>query len=225
MGTPATSGRAPAWTSSMRRLWGLAGRLAGASGISREDLVYDRCREHYGVERLHDLTVGQVDELIAWLAGQAPPAERPARRRPRREGPDPRVAGDEYLADASPRPRAHEVVTPGQAAALQSLRRALGWSMERYQAFSERQVGIPWPQTRRQAAAVHEGLEAMLARQWPPARIRRTLARLRQVDDLTPWERGFVLDLVKRMGSCPTLNFSRIIKLQEIDRKRGGDDG
>ena len=59
----------------------------------------------------------------------------------------------------------HELPTSWQLKKMQHLYTDLGWhDSTRQRGFNERQCGKPWPQTRREANKVIEGLKAMLRR-------------------------------------------------------------
>jgi len=203
----------------MRRVWAMAGQLAKASGVDKRELVYDWTRERFGKDSLRTLSGRELSMLQSWLEDQVAGLSQARKRK----GPDPRVAGDEYCKEAEPRPKAHEGITREQSKALDDLRRSLGWSLRRYRGFCERQIGRSWPQTKRQAVAVHEGLEAMLRRDWPLQRIWDVATDLLEHhrDELTPWERRFLFDMRARIRDDQVLGFGKLIKVQEIHRKRG----
>lgn len=63
------------------------------------------------------------------------------------------------------RPRPQEPITPFQQQLIRELYRELGWiEIERQTGFSKRQIAKPWPQTRRDANKVIEGLKAIAKR-------------------------------------------------------------
>lgn len=238
-----------AWRLQLRRIWGSAAVVARATGSEKDDLVRGLLRERYGKESLKELEGRELVELMGWLSNQArrlqqasedvagqaerarggalaQPATRTERqRRPLTQERARKLAQDDYIPEGVPRPFLHRRATPEQMQALDDLRKALGWSMVRYRAFCMRQVSVPWPQTRRQAATVHEGLEAMLQRVWPADRAAASCRALLSGGDLTAWERTFLDDILHRLFERKPLNFSRLIKLQEISSKRGERTG
>ncbi len=214
------------WVSVTRRIWGLAGRIQKSSGVDKEDLVRTHVRSVYGKASLKELTPAQLGELAMWLSRQADglPQAPKGKAKPKKASKprkvDPRMADDDYAAGAKPRPTAHITITEEQRNALDLLRAGLGWDLKRYRGFCKRQVGFAWPQSRRQAVSVHEGMEAMLKREWPAQRqsdVFRLLTTYRP--QLTDWERGFLANVEER-ARAGELHFSQIAKLAEIYRKR-----
>lgn len=122
-------------------------------GLDEE--TYRRMLAAYGVTTSRDLSRAEASQLLDRLNGRAASAvsARPitARRRhtwrPARRplGPDPEI-------------------TPKQQGYLNALFTRLGWDQIRRDAFCQRVIGTPWPQTNSQVTALLQILRPLVAR-------------------------------------------------------------
>jgi len=181
-------------------------------------------REVSGQTSTREITAKQADQVARLMErqiGEALPGRRTTRQ------------------DRSQVENGEEIVTKAQSKALLDIARALGWTrggLHKWIAEHMKNVcgGANWPQTRDQAIAVHEGLEAQLwrhQRNQPERIVERARTALEL--DVTVWERTFLLSLVERRGqvrNVPTegdnaktrASWKSLVKLAEIERKRGG---
>ncbi len=198
----------------LRGLWAITSRYQQLAGITRgqaEEALRAVVSAVSGQDSTRRLTVDQADEVSRCMGEILRGAMREAAHQPRKVDP-------------------HAPVTPEQSQALLLLAGALGWNRKRLTAFVAKRMktvtrGMPWPQTREEAMAIHEALEAMLWRRddsgW--AAIKRRATAALDLPFLTPWEVGFLEDLVKRRGAGKP-HWKKLAKLAEIERNRGAQD-
>lgn len=210
---------APIQPGQLKGLWAITGRLQKLSGMSRdqaEDALRAVVTDVSGQASTRGLTVHQADAVRQRLEELV--------RSAMRDGPAGKPPGKPRKVD----PEAP--VTPDQSRALLLLAGELGWNRKRLTAFVARRMktvtrGMPWPQTRGQAMAIHEALEAILWRRedssWRAIKARAGDAL--ELPGLTAWEVGFLESLIKQDGAGKP-HWKKVAKLAEIERTRGAQD-
>lgn len=192
-----------------RKIWGLVAKLAQISGRGREwaeDIMRLLCVNISKQERTSALTSAQADQLISELQGRTGGSGRGGSK-------------------IKPAPDAQGTITRDQQRVLQHLYKDA--SIAGPQAFNQRIIKKPWPQTRAEATKLYQALEAMIVRKIDRTEVETILATLRSVEfkwRLTPWEKSFVEDLNRQIsaatgaGTWRTAN--KLGKLLEIWRVR-----
>lgn len=189
-----------------RKIWGLVAKLGQISGRGREwaeGIMRLICGGITGSESTSQLTVEQADRLIAELQARVGS-----------KAPRPKQA-----------PEADATITRDQQRVLDHMYKDAGISVP--QAFNQRTIKRPWPQTRAEATKLYQALEAMIIRKIDRTEVETILATLRSVEfkwRLTPWEKTFVEDLNRQLtattGSGTWRTSGKLGKLLEIWRVR-----
>jgi len=112
--------------------------------------------------------------------------------------------------------------------AIQALYADLRWNKDRQIGFNKRTCGQPWPQTTKEANKIYVGLEQMLIRLMRPHWAAfRTLVDLlcEMAYDLPDWDRGFVLDIRRKLQEQRFISPRMIKKVREVAHRRGVDCG
>lgn len=200
-----------------RVLWSLVSKLARMSGLGESEVkdavLRPLVRRASGQDSTTRLTSHQAAVVIDALERQL--AEYAAAE----------------PAPPAPSPRHIAAITPAMQATITGLFAQLGWHERARQiAFSRRQIGLPWPQTEEQADALIEPLKAMVLRAVKPRELWARAKALRGNPRLTRWEQGFVGELCANFEEAEqagrldkVLSTQGLLKLMEIERKRGGD--
>ena len=210
---------------SVRGIWSRLSRFQKVTGMPREDaedVLRGIVKDVSEQTSTRQLTLGQARKVEQAIEGLI-----------RAEGYDPHARKGYRRASRRDQRRAAEgssdMVTKEQSDALLRLAEAVGWNRERLRNWIKGHMasvceGMPWPQTCGQAIKVHEGLEAILWRlpsSAPKAIVERCRVLLAAPVDLTPWESGFLRDLIDRHGQMRRDRTWRpMVKLAEIENKR-----
>lgn len=194
-----------------RKIWGLVAKLGQISGRGREwaeGIMRLICGGLTGSESTSQLTPEQADRLIAELQARI-------------GGRGPGVGGSK----TKPAPDPHAIITRDQQRVLDHMYKDAGISVP--QAFNQRTIKKPWPQTRGEANKIYQALEAMIVRRISRTEVETLLATLQSVEwswRLTKWERDFIADLNRQLtaatGSGTWRTARKLGKLLEIWRVR-----
>jgi len=220
-------------------LWKRVSDLRAATGMSRdeaEDVMRLHVRRISGQESTKLLTSRELLEVQNALDHAARQAKRSKIRSPKPAAQrETTRVGRETTEDGK------GLVTREASRSLLLMAEALGWNRAQLRGWIQGRManvcgGRPWPQSREEAIALHEGLEAILFR-LPESQAPRVLARAREclkLRGLSAWEDKFLFDLVDKLdvprGKVEAENprgwsfrsWKSLVKLAEIERTRGG---
>jgi len=186
MGTP----RSTRTAGQNRRMHGLVGQLAKATGSTRDEAkesLRRHCREVSGQEHSSRLSRYQANQVIqrleVELAGQR------TEQQPDREP----------WGQRGPGPRAGQNITSRQTEVLQALFQQAGMGdRKRQMVFAKRQCKAPWPQTQHHYDQICEALKAIILRTTAASDAWRRAKALRGRAELDDWKRHFIADLCRQ---------------------------
>jgi len=216
-------GTAPARTPSQnRRLWGLVGELAVATGSTREEAelaLRRQARAVSGQEHTSRLSRDQAQQVITLLEREIHGQQAEVAQREERQPWGPRGPG----------PREKVGITERQVQVLQALFVQAGLdSQQKQMAFSSRQCKRPWPQTHREYDQIFEALKGMVLRAVVPMDAWARAKAIAQAPELNDWQRGFLADLCRQFqaaqaaGDISTvLTTHKLAKLTEAEVAAG----
>jgi len=199
-----------------RRLWGLASRIAKASGggkAEQEALARGAAEEVSGRRSTSSLTPAQARQAIALLEQRA-----------KGSGPKAKTTKKAGPSDARWGP-----ITPRQQAVIQALYRQVGMTdPARQRGFCERQCKTPWPQSQEDADRLMEPLKAMALRSAVPKDIWDRARAIQDSPRLDAWQAQFVPDLVAQFVEAEAngklnkvLSPHKLLKLLEAEHSCG----
>ncbi len=185
-----------------RIIWGKVSILAKRTGLGREayeGIMREICKEISGSKSTSHLTKTQASKLIAALAAR--------------------------VHAIKPVPDANEIITRRQQETLRHLYKDAG--IHHPQGFCQRIIKRPWPQTRLDAAKVHQALANMVLRKYPKSDVLHMLKTLDSPEvkpHLSTWEQIFITGLHEQLKNPDQdgLTTGTIGKLLEIYRARVG---
>lgn len=212
-----------------RKIWGLVAKLGQISGRGREwaeGIMRVICGGLTGSEKTSALTVEQADRLIAELQARiGGRGETEKGRIGEAATPPLPLSGSPVRSSPPLAPDPHATITRDQQRVLDHMYKDAGISVP--QAFNQRTIKKPWPQTRGEANKIYQALEAMIVRRISRTEVETLLATLQSVEwswRLTKWERDFIADLNRQLtaatGSGTWRTSRKLGKLLEIWRVR-----
>ena len=198
-----------------RAIWALAGQIAKAAGVDKDEIARAATQAASGQEHTSRLTEGQalrvIQHLQARLAEYAPKA--PTSK--------PQPAPHQPWAPRTPGPRESLPMTAFQGVVLNGLFALCGMGGIGDRArFCRRQTGETWPRTQAEADKVITPLSAIAMRKVDGDDIRRRVIAMQGHVALDRWKTGFVEDLVEQLdGPDPKARLSphKLLKILECE--------
>lgn len=116
------------------------------------------------------------------------------------------------------------LVTADGKAALEKQYADLGWDEKRQRGFNVRICGHDHPRTTAEAAKIYHALQAMLKKMFKPHffQFTRLVHNLMSgMCEMSQWERGFLIDIAKKMGDEKAISPMMVKKVREVAHKYG----